>query len=280
MASNPKVAVRHFRFAIKHQILHDRFQANIEFVEINLKKNFTGFFKHAIKVANAFQIADSGIYTRNSPTDTEANTHNNNRRHRGANEGASNGGINGNGNGRGGGNPPTDKTKTDEKSPQLPLCLWPPHMEKGILHMPKDCKDCPQAEEQAPYDKRAEDGAKERAARNARKDPAAGTCSQTRPPPTPPAYKQEEKLKTFGQMKCPIDAFKSLSSPVTANDGPATHTGVGRFDDGSDKSIAAPSFAQHAVLQGIGRMSAINPVRIQVALKGKEEAATVTFHRT
>lgn len=56
--------------------------------------------------------------------------------------------------------------------------------------------------------------------------------------------------------------------------------GVGRCDNGSDESIAYPSFAQATVLKGIGQMSAIAPVKIQVTLKDPETLPTFTFSRT
>lgn len=52
-----------------------------------------------------------------------------------------------------------------------------------------------------------------------------------------------------------------------------------RFDDGSDDSIASSQVARQAVLKGIGRLEAIHPIEIEVALTSTDRAETFQFSR-
>lgn len=39
----------------------------------------------------------------------------------------------------------SEKPKTSEKKkPQLPVCLFPPHAERELRHLHRDCKSCPE----------------------------------------------------------------------------------------------------------------------------------------
>ena len=70
------------------------------------------------------------------------------------------------------------------------------------------------------------------------------------------------------------------SCTITLSDGRATLDAQGRCDDGSDDSIVSPTLAERAALKGIGKIRAIEPVRLQVALKSGSEAASFSFSRT
>lgn len=54
---------------------------------------------------------------------------------------------------------------------------------------------------------------------------------------------------------------------------------TGRWDDGNDDSTASSSVAQHTVLKGIGRLEAIEPIPIYVALTSSEKAEEFQFSR-
>lgn len=70
------------------------------------------------------------------------------------------------------------------------------------------------------------------------------------------------------------------SCTVTLADGGTTMDAVGTCDDGSDESIVSPCVAERAVLQGIGRMTAIRTIELQVALKDGERPQSFKFSRT
>lgn len=59
----------------------------------------------------------------------------------------------------------------------------------------------------------------------------------------------------------------SPSCPMNVSDGCASCKCTGRCDDGSDDSIVSPKLAESAALQGIGKLSAIEPVYVQVSLR-------------
>ena len=70
------------------------------------------------------------------------------------------------------------------------------------------------------------------------------------------------------------------SCPITVSDGRASHQATGRCDGGSDASIVSPRLAERAALQGIRKIHAINPVRLNVALKSGEEPQSFSFSRS
>lgn len=76
-----------------------------------------------------------------------------------------------------------------------------------------------------------------------------------------------------------IDMAATLSCPFVLWDGIASMKGSGRCDDGSDDSIATSKLAQQAVLKGIARLEAIDPVSIQVALTSTDKPESLTFPR-
>lgn len=284
ITDNPKVAVQHVLSAIRPQTLFDRLTADLEFAEYELRKDFSGFLKHAIKLAKAFQIVDAGPTRPAEPSD----------QHNGGEGGSGGGGRGRGGRGRGrsrsgrgrgggagggavggtGGN--SDGKNNDFRSGgggnqnELPLCLWEPHRSKGIRHLLRNCTECPDDTKRALLARRAEE--------KARDGPASGTRSQNQIP-TPSASQTSVKPPTAGRLQQPISPFTSPSCPAEVFDGPSSHSGVARCDDGSDESIASTKMAQDAVLKGIGRMSSITPVRIQVALRDSSEAASFTFSR-
>lgn len=71
---------------------------------------------------------------------------------------------------------------------------------------------------------------------------------------------------------------------MTLCDGPATVEIIGRCDDGADDSLVSPKLAQHGACQGIGKLTAIQPVKFQVAIthvsEDEGESKWFTFSRT
>lgn len=67
---------------------------------------------------------------------------------------------------------------------------------------------------------------------------------------------------------------------MTVSDGNELMISKGLTDDGSDESIVSPKFAERVVLNGIGKMTKIDSVKLQVALNNSSEAQSFTFSRT
>lgn len=276
---NPKIAVYHVLSAIRPQNLADRLTADLSFGEYELRKDFKGFLSHAIDLAKAFQKVDSGPPARTGGGGGSEQPSAGPGRNggRGGGRGRGRGGGGGRGRGGGGGNTTNDGNNGsspggDGNQSGGPICLWEPHRTKGIRHLLKDCSECPAAEKHALLSKHAEE--------RSHGGPAAHTRSKTQTPTLAPATNEPSGTpKTARRLHQPISAHTSPSCPVEVFDGPACHTGVGRCDDGSDETIASPSMAQAAVLKGIGRMTSIAPVRIQVALRDSGEPAAFTFSR-
>lgn len=64
-----KVAFQHFPFATRLQTLHNRITADLIFAKHELRKEFCGFLQYAIRLAEIFQIADSGKTPHNNDID-------------------------------------------------------------------------------------------------------------------------------------------------------------------------------------------------------------------
>lgn len=81
------------------------------------------------------------------------------------------------------------------------------------------------------------------------------------------------------QQKAP-DFRRTPSCWIVVSDGIASVTGCGRTDNGSDDSTASPKIVEKAVINGIGSLKAIKPVKIEVALKAEENPKAFTFSST
>lgn len=127
--------------------------------------------------------------------------------------------------------------------------------------MLKDCPEFPEDDKRRILKERADELAKTR--------PSRSTWSHT-----------DDKEKTTGRLtNKKIDMAASPSCPFVVSDGIVSMSGTGRCDDGSDDSIASPSTAQQAVMKGIARLEAIDPVSIQVALSSTDKPESFTFSR-
>lgn len=67
---------------------------------------------------------------------------------------------------------------------------------------------------------------------------------------------------------------------VTSHDGEETMTAIGRADDGAYASIVSSKTAKTAVLNGVGKLHKITPVKIQVSLKDCVKATDCMFSRS
>ena len=63
-------------------------------------------------------------------------------------------------------------------------------------------------------------------------------------------------------------------------DGRESIDAIGRTDDGSYETILSSSFAERAVVNGIGKFTKTDTVKLQVALKNDDDAKQFTFSKT
>lgn len=253
---NQKVAVYHVLSAIRPNSLKERLESDLAFSHHDLRKDFLGFLKHAIRLAEAFQIVDSGpTNKKNKATDTG----NSNR----ANKSRS-----GNQSDKEG----TKKFNSGKKAEDLPVCLWPPHAERGIRHYLKDCRACPDEEKKRILQDRAAEKAKDGPSKSTRSQSASSQGSAT-------SSGTPQRPTTGRLQQHPITISSGPSCAIIVSDGNVSVQGTGRCDDGSDETIASPRIAEKAVLKGIGRFEAITPVTVQVALSSSADPETFTFSR-
>lgn len=256
--SSEKVAVQHVLSAIRPAKLRSRLESDLAFSHAHTRKDFKAFFKHAQKIADAFALVDNG-----SSQDGNVDTPNTNSGGSSSRRTRSNGN-----NGRNGGTPPSDKP-SKKTNKDLPICLWPPHRERGIRHRLKDCRDCPDAEKKGLFEELSREKASD--------GPAANTRSKS-------TDKDETKKEyASGNPKTGRLVTKTDRSPkctMTLCDGTTTMDAVGRCDDGSDDSLASPRVAEAAALKGIGKLTSIDPVTIEVALRQGKNTQSFTFSRS
>lgn len=201
---------------------------------------------HAIKLSEAFQVVDNGIRKKKGPSKDRPK--------------------------RGGGgdvSAPDTMTPTSPKSPKkstkkAPICPYEPHKSKGYHHWLKDCTACTEEEKTALFKQLADEKA------------ATGPSKSTR------GQKQRDDPKhpVAGRLQPTIGKTISSSFTVTLCDGNECMAAQGRADDGSDESIVSSTVAEKAVLNGIGKLTKIDPVFLQVALKQGDNAEKFTFSRT
>lgn len=248
---NQKVAVHHVLCAIRPQSLRERLESDLSFSHHHLKKDFTGFLKHSIRLAEAFQIVDSGPSNKkNRKADSVMQNRPNKSRSGNKTDKDSN-----------------KKPLQGKKTSDLPVCLWPPHAERGIRHYLKDCRACPEEDKKRIIQEKAAEKAKDGPSKSTRSQTSAATSATSQRPTT--GRLQQNKVTVSSGPSCSI----------IISDGNVSVQGTGRCDDGSDETIASPSIAEKAVLKGIGRFEAITPVSIQVALTSSTEPETFTFSR-
>lgn len=265
----PKIAIQHINSAIKPYYLRTRIEGDIKLSQSHLKKDFSLFMQHAIMVSNAFQLSDGYTYrtkskstTPNLPT-TQSNKGNKVKKHvpsKHKKEGKEATSSTANTT-----QPSASSSNTRPQRP-LPPCPFPACKEKSANHL---VKNCPLANDAQKKDMMTELIALKNAG-----GPSTATRSQTSAPqPT-----------ADGTAKKPITRrvrIKSSTLPITPDntvtigDGLATLQTVGRCDDGCDDSIASSNVAEKASSMGIGRISKIPMMEIQLPLKNTDSKPIV-----
>lgn len=241
---NQKLAVSHVLSAIRPVTVKERLESDLGFSQNALKKDFSGFLKHTVKISEAFQLVDSGPWRCPKKEDQFRRS----------------------------GNPDNtlqaDPPTVPVKERELPLCLYEPCRKKGLRHLLRNCKDCPADEKNCLR--------REIAEKKAASGPANSTRSKTE--------RNKDHQKTTPADKPPVTGkISTAHSPpgcdILLKDDSASLNCHGRCDDGSDESLASPKIAEAATIKGIGKMRKITPISVQVALRKGENAETFTFSR-
>eukprot|EP00171_Calliarthron_tuberculosum_P022654 IDg22654t1 len=245
--SSPKIAVQHVMSKIRPQWLKSRIESDLRLSHQELKRNFHKFKKHCAKLASAMSVLDH--------YDSRSTKSNGRPVYRSNDESDGDG--------------PDDQvrassTRGKKKAFKLPPC---PHDdckkqedENKKRHKISNCPNCKTAaDRQALYDKwRAETDT-----------PSARTRSRT-------SGAAASTNKYSGRLVADED---SPSTHARINDDNASMPVIVRCDDGSDDTLACPTVAEKAVLMGIGKMSAITPIAIKVALVKEGASPEFTFSR-
>lgn len=136
LEDNQTVAIQHVLLAIRPQLLQYRLTSLLKFCKYELRKDFHGFLAQTIQLAAACQIVDVGPSTKRGTADCGGVTGRYGDRSggRGSNYCGQSCGIDG---GSQGGRDNDDKTE------DIPLCLWEPHRLKGTHHILRDCRQFP-----------------------------------------------------------------------------------------------------------------------------------------
>lgn len=113
--------------------LRSLLESDLSFSRAHLNKDFKNFFKQSQKNSVAFELVENGA-------SHEGNADISSTIARGI---VPRTGRNNANNGKNGQASTYKVLKKQGKYKDLPLCLWPPHRERGISHHLNDFRDCP-----------------------------------------------------------------------------------------------------------------------------------------
>lgn len=235
---NPKMAVRHVLAAVKPESLRLRLDLDLRLRHPEFKSDLSSFMKHAIRLADAFDVLDIGPKGQTRPKTKNSTTS--------------------------GGRNTISKSKETSGSRQLPLCQYGTHKEGGLRHLLRDCRARPEVQREILKAQLRADRSRDGPSSNTRSRGNASSQSNNT------TKTSDGKPKTVGRMKKDMenDIYNS-SCPITIFDSSnkATKTISGRCDDGSNSSLVSPCIAESSVIQGIGSIKRIDTIELTVALK-------------
>jgi len=245
LEESQKVAVQHVLSAISPKSLRDRLSEDLEFSQRHLRKDFKAFMAHSIKLAEAFQLIDSG---RNRKRHNGRPTFTGTPPNREATPTAA-----------GTSTPVKDESDAITTTPtkagrKPPYCIMPECKAKKLRHYFAEC----------PADPTEIQKMKESLSLR----PSDSTRSKSSGSASRPA---SNKVSTFSSdsPRVTIDLESGISSTTI----------TGQCDDGSDDSLASPDVANNAVLNGIGSFKKIQPVKFEVALTRDKQPQEFTFSK-
>lgn len=239
--------VYHFLSAICRGWLRALLESDLELSQYGLRKEFKGFMAQAIKLSEAFQLVDNGTSSRrrkNRDSRDRRNKDNASDSEKGRDVTSCKGTSNGR---------------------NLHVCLYGPYEAKCYRHYLKDCTACIEEEKKKLFKHHAKLKAATRPSKSARSQKGAHTT------------RAEDKV--VGSVNVSRHAASS-SFVVSFHEGEESLTGKGRADDGSDESTVSTRIAECAVLNGIGKMTKIAPISLQVALEAKSDTEKFVLSRT
>lgn len=217
LEDNQRISVQHVLSAMKPSKLRSRLESDLAFSQHHLKKNFNAFFKHAQNLSDAFQLVDSGVLNEEKPGSTSG------KRVEKVRKGANNFSANCSA-------PPKTAPTHDD-----PVCLGPPHAERGISHRLKDCRACPDNEKKELLQAFTKDRCKVGPSRSTRGQLRKWIHNKKR---------EVGNLPKAGRLKHPDNKdADTLSFPVAIGEGIATLDSTRRCEDGRDDSINSPRIA-------------------------------------
>ena len=103
--------------------------------------------------------------------------------------------------------------------------------------------------------------------------------NETRPKDLKSLVNEKNESKASAIKIGGIDASQSPNLNILLEDGVAKKMVRGMVDDGSDDSVVSRAIAKQGVLNGLGRITKINPIKINVALTKGVESETFTFSK-
>lgn len=243
--TNREVAVHHVLSIIEPSQLKTRLEQDISLSKRNLKDNFCGLMEHAIDLSKAFEKLDNGnLHGRQS--ETGGGSANSGTKKKPDNKPQSN----------------NSKEKSGKKDPPY-ACLLKSCKGKNRMHWIDDCEYSSAAEKNTFKDRLVAAKAKDGLARSTRSqtssigDAASSTSMSV-------GRLRQDKAKANMDDESP-------SCIMTVSDSKASVDVTGRRDDGSDEIIASTVLAERAVIKGIGKIEAIDPISLEVALTKKDE---------
>eukprot|EP00737_Agarophyton_chilense_P003792 gb/GEZJ01004544.1/.p1 GENE.gb/GEZJ01004544.1/~~gb/GEZJ01004544.1/.p1 ORF type:complete len:294 (-),score=41.13 gb/GEZJ01004544.1/:342-1223(-) len=154
------------------------------------------------------------------------------------------------------------------------MCLYGLHKANGYRFLLWDCIYCPENEKLVLLQARAEEMARNGPSRSNRSQRAASSQISAGSDPKP-------GCKVTGCLQPVSHPRTSSSFSVPLFDGTIIVTTTIRTDDGSDESTTvSPKLGESSFINGIGKLTKITPVPLQVTLKDKDVPQTFSFWRS
>lgn len=157
------------------------------------------------------------------------------------------------------------------------ISIYAPQKDKGIRNRIRECKDCLEDERRRLFDELAKQRVSDCLPKSTRGKHDGSDKNKG-------SNKSRNKDGTVGRVgKRDKPSARVSNSPfynMTITDGTVSIDATSRCADGSYKSIASTKLEESAVVKGIGKISAIEPIRLEIALKKGERAKHLLLSRS
>ena len=244
IADHPKLAADHIISAVKPHSLQKKLRDTCNLRKKHLKKDFIKFREYALELAIAFRLLDNGPRPQSNRGNTIKNTIGTSINSNPSPSNQQNNQATTNGKSQ------SETTSQRSRSRPLPPCPFPSCLSKGLRHWIVDCTASNDDEKKKMKEQLAEI--------KKAKGPASSTRSKSS------AGQNESNSGTARRIIQPnqssTNAPSSSSKPsglVKFSSGVSMIEATGRFDDGSDDTLASASVAERAAKQNIGTLQPI-----------------------